>query len=76
MTIWQRVMLPFKWCQFCKAKDIVVASVSKRGDTKTTVMKCRHQTVCEAAEFAKGYQGGLAIKSDDNSTQGRSDENR
>lgn len=49
----QKLLLPFKWCEFCMRIETVTTSTARIGDERISSLKCKNQTVCEAAEFAK-----------------------
>ena len=49
----EKLLLPFQWCHFCMRMEPVVTEQTEYEDESITIRKCKHQTVCEAAEFAK-----------------------
>lgn len=55
----EELLLPFKWCQFCMRCETVTTSTTGFGDESVSILKCKHQTTCEAAEFAKEREKAL-----------------
>lgn len=53
------LLLPFKWCQFCMRCEKVETSTTGFGDESVSIWKCKHQTTCEAAEYAKEREKAL-----------------